>query len=274
MHIPQTVPLYDIDEIFAALSLEEQAKLTIGRASTPPPSYAEEVFNPAPNSSPPRRREPSPPNTPAPNSSQPTASSPTVYEITTPTKTTFSTDWSEAAAATQASSVRAVRKTRKRSKKAAYVVFRGRSVGVFKLWAEVLEATSGVRFALHQGYTTLEAAENAFHLALINGWACDSQSWRATPIQRSQAPLPLADDPTTVSPETPNLLPRSPGDPWYVVYAGINPGVFGSSLECALNVLGIKSSVHDRASSYADALAKFDRATVRGEVRVLLWRET
>jgi hypothetical protein len=40
------------------------------------------------------------------------------------------------------------------------------------------------------------------------------------------------------------------------------------SVECALNVLGIPSSVHDSAPSYREAWQMFREAKVRGEVSV------
>ncbi|KAJ7017141.1 hypothetical protein C8F04DRAFT_1279936 [Mycena alexandri] len=268
------LPVYDIDEIFATLTLEERASPTRRRRRrsrppapvTPPPDY-EDI---ASRRSPPRTPTARPP--PSSSSSPPPSSSPTVYKVSSPAQTGYLADWSEAANLTRASphtTVRAVRKTpaKRRSKKAAYVVFRGRSIGVFLTWEEVSRATSGVRFALQQGYTTVDDAQVAFDTAVSKGWTCASDFWRATPVLPSQAPAPLTTDPA-MDADTRSRRRSVEAHSWYVVYAGVNPGVFATSLECALNVLGIESSLHESTPTYADAVAKFQRATARGEVRV------
>jgi hypothetical protein len=92
----------------------------------------------------------------------------------------------------------------------------------------VLALTSGVRFSLQQGYTSVAAAHAAFELAQRNGWTCRDASWPVAPRSASQAPLPLTDDPASTSSSTPPspFTHVASGDAWYVVYAGVNPGVF------------------------------------------------
>ncbi|KAJ7033982.1 hypothetical protein C8F04DRAFT_1260479 [Mycena alexandri] len=257
-----------LDELVRRLTLEESAQYEVLQRpspTTPPPDYAEiGPRNSAPHTPTARPRHPSIPA----SSSSPSSSSPTVYRFSSPPQTSYYADWSQAATLTQASphsTVHAVRKKSKpRSKKAAYVVFRGRQIG--KAADAVRTATSGVQFTLHQRYTTVDEAHAAFDIATSNGWTCVSNFWTATPVLPSQAPLPLSNEPSDF--DGPSLHHRSIDDPWYVVYAGVNPGVFATSVECALNVLGIQSSLHERATSYAEAVAKFERATTRGEVRV------
>jgi hypothetical protein len=90
--------------------------------------------------------------------------------------------------------------------------------------AEAKQATSGVSFSLVQGYPSREAATKAFDFARRRGWTCDSASWTPTPISAEQAPLPVLEERASRT----SLVHRKPEDPWYVVYAGVNPGVFPS----------------------------------------------
>ncbi|KAJ7178544.1 hypothetical protein C8R43DRAFT_942197 [Mycena crocata] len=262
---PPSCPLYDIDEILASLTLEDDGKDPRPDSSpTPPPK------SPEPPATPERRSTRSAPCTPARQRADPHSSS-TIYVFQSPQKSGFTSDWSEAANATQGTSrshVRAVYKTAKSrtGKILAYVVFRGRTIGVFESWDPVRVSTTGVRFALHQGYMSVEAAHHAFSLAQENGWTrTASATLLSSPINITNAPLPISEGaPLIVS----QLFARGTTDAWYVVYAGVNPGVFGSYIECALNVLGIRNSSHESIVGYDLARLKFSDAAGRGEVHV------
>ncbi|KAJ7436469.1 hypothetical protein B0H11DRAFT_2256174 [Mycena galericulata] len=278
------LPVYDIDEIFASLTLEEQAEV-----ERPPPrrrrrartSDGSSTRVDAPPSTPPR---PLTPDQPVLASLSETA---TLYRFSSPTKSGLTEDWSEAAHAMQTASaqVRAMRKPRKkRSKKVAYVVFRGRHVGIMSTWHvffwtsrlrtayqgssprdEVEDAISGIPFAIHKGFASRETAMAAFQHAEANAWTSTAVAWTSLPISMTRAPLPVADaTPTSL----PAVATRDPKDPWYVVYAGINPGIFPTSVECMLNVLGIQDSVYESVPTFSEAQAKFARALRRGEVSV------
>ncbi|KAJ7160862.1 hypothetical protein C8R46DRAFT_1038080 [Mycena filopes] len=148
-----------------------------------------------------------------------------------------------------------------------YVVFRGRFIGVFDLWDDVVAATSGFRFALQQGYSSRQDAELAYQFAETHGWTSNSQTWTLTPLLSKDAPLPHpVPGKTASSPST--LSYRETGAPWYIAYRGINPGVFGTFVECALNTLGVEGALHESVPTYEEAVAKFTRASVRGEVSV------
>jgi hypothetical protein len=136
--------------------------------------------------------------------------------------------------------------------KAAYVVFRGLEIGVFLTWYVLWSrtsppvffclaihrdataaVTSGVRFSLQQGYSIVEHAHAAFEFAHRNGWTCRSAAWAATPVSRADAPLPLPESDSDTPPSHNSVLGRRPpAGRWYVVYAGINPGVFAT--QCVL----------------------------------------
>ncbi|KAJ7484053.1 hypothetical protein B0H11DRAFT_2231787 [Mycena galericulata] len=271
---PSGWPSYDIDETLAGLTLEEEEEEKAWLASrsrtaaTPPPLTPDPPSTPVKPSS---RAAPSLPVTPARNTDAPP--NPTIYRFSSPKKSGYTPDWSEAGSATQgspSSHVQVVRPPNKNRKKnqayvvLAYVVFRGRTIGVMQSWPEVQAAISGVRFALHQGYPSLDLAKSAFEFAHLHGWTSQGGSWSALPLSLSCAPSPVDAEQSAA----PTLMHRSPDDPWYVVYAGINPGVFPTNVECALNVLGIRASLHESVPSYAEAKAKFARAKERGEVHV------
>ncbi|KAJ7251187.1 hypothetical protein B0H12DRAFT_1234256 [Mycena haematopus] len=232
---PESVPLYDLDEIIANLTLEDEPRVIPSAPSTP---------------------------------TRPSLASRTVYKVSSPTAETLVEDWSAAGTATQRTPqtrTTAVRKARtpRGPKRLAYTVFRGRTIGVFDTWVEAEAATSGMRFALHQGYSTRQQAEDAFAFAQGKGWTCESATWTAVPVSSADAPQPVL-DPT--GPRSPLAAQRKTGDPWYVVYAGVNPGIFPTSLECALNVLGIKNALHEKVLGFREAREKFSRAREAGNV--------
>ncbi|KAJ7606435.1 hypothetical protein B0H17DRAFT_1221755 [Mycena rosella] len=242
------IPL-DIEDLFASLSLD--APLT-------------------PLPSPPSSLAPPPPK-PCPQLPKPGYAAPAKCIYSSPTRAGYSDDWSQAGHTSQGSPnshVHALHKTRKpHSKKGTYAVFRSGTIGVLISWDQVVASTSGVRFALYQGYPTRAIALAAFEWALACGWTSADPSPSIAPISSSEAPLLITPLPAILPDIRDSVLaPRSPGNPWYVVYAGINPGIFASSIECALNVLGIASSLHKRVDTYANTHAKFWRAHKRGEV--------
>ncbi|KAJ7680868.1 hypothetical protein DFH06DRAFT_1120453 [Mycena polygramma] len=279
--VSQRVPCYDLDEIFANFTLEERA-LAGGPETSPPPSPTIATAPSTPVTPPRRRRHTPPPryepgpnrnpvSPPPPSVTRPAASTSTAaaaasssaaYTFHSPTRCGQTVHWSEAAHATQGvahSSVHGSPRAKRHGKKVAYVVFRGRRVGVCHTWAEAEAATSRVRFALHQGYSTTARADAAFEVAQANGWICSSDSWSPVPVPSSLAPKPWPHQTTA-------LCAREDADPWYVVYCGVNPGIFATSVECALNVLGIHGSTHQRFPSFEEARDDFRRAQEAGEV--------
>ncbi|KAJ7093641.1 hypothetical protein C8R43DRAFT_964574 [Mycena crocata] len=190
-----------------------------------------------------------------------------LYEYSSPSDSGLTRHWSKAGSTTQGkagSQVRVLEQVRlPSSKKVAYVVYRGTDVGVKDSWAEVRRATERVRFAIHQGYASRAQAVAAFDRAHGNGWTCASGTWSTAPVDPDSAPRPF----DSKSPEASDILSsRTPDDRWYIVYAGIHPGIFPTHVECQLNVLGIQSSLHECVITYAEAQAKFSRASLQGEV--------
>ncbi|KAJ7646085.1 hypothetical protein DFH06DRAFT_1136231 [Mycena polygramma] len=244
-----SVPCYDIDEIFASLTLEERRRASppAPRTRPPPQSPPAPATPPPPPATPPPRYSrradvtgvPSrssgaipPPRTPTTPAATSSSADPQVYVFHTPTRCGRTTAWSEAANATQGipnSTVHGSPRSKRRGGKKAV--------------AETEAATSGVRFALQQGYSSKERARDAFEIAQANGWTCASDSWSAIPVSSSLAPKPW--------PQQTMLSSREDSDP---------------CLECALNVLGIESQAHERVPTLEAAQENFARALRKGEV--------
>ncbi|KAJ7259462.1 hypothetical protein C8J57DRAFT_1515530 [Mycena rebaudengoi] len=212
-------PLYDIDEIFASLSISEQEYIENGtpihkRKNTNSKSTTTSTGSAAPLTT--------------------ETSAPTIYRYTQGQSRSYTADWAEAGNATQGiahTSVQAVH----REPKSPTSKRRG---------DEARHSTIGVPFSLHQGYATLAAAQRAFALAHANGWTRTTGSCAASssPVHADAAPKPLPDSGQLIPTA---LTEASQTQKWYVVYAGINPGLFASNLECALNVLGVPGSLHE-----------------------------
>ncbi|KAJ7655776.1 hypothetical protein DFH06DRAFT_1329211 [Mycena polygramma] len=252
---PRTpVRVYDLDEIMANLSLDDERPRTRPRIRRPTQTPRQPDIVRTPPSSPPA----------VPPSSASSSSRP-LYRVQSPNKVVYTEHWSEAANASQGTLQAQVKAVRRRAKRhpprAAYVVFRGRRIGVFKTWAAVEQATKHFPCAIYQGYANEELAAAAFALAQRKGWTYMSNSPTPAAFPRV-APLPIVpgEDPSKSV-----LSSRDDDDPYYVVYVGINPGVFATYVECALNVLGLPSAVHDRVPTYDEAVSDFRRACRRGE---------
>ncbi|KAJ7197312.1 hypothetical protein B0H12DRAFT_1245072 [Mycena haematopus] len=129
------------------------------------------------------------------------------------------------------------------------VLVRNGSPTWYSAVADVQAVTNGVPFALHQGYSTRAAAEAAFELAQANNWTCVLASWFPVLISGSLAPKPVGHE----SGRDERLCERERDAPWYVVYRGVNPGVFATHVECQLNVLGISGAVYESIPTYAEA---------------------
>ncbi|KAJ6455629.1 hypothetical protein C8R47DRAFT_1228124 [Mycena vitilis] len=193
------------------------------------------------------------------------------------------TEWSEASHLTQGVPEARVcsvvpRSTKKRPKNRAYTVFYGIIPGVYLEWygpegAEV--QVSGVPGSLYRGYPFPDDAEAAYEYARDRNWTGARtrrpRSYRAPPSLSSSAieALPV---PTPLFESTHNPL-HGPVDSdnrtWYIVYAGITPGVYLSHLECALNIVGLPGASHDSTDSLSEARRRWAEAERAGTIRVV-----
>ncbi|KAJ6493941.1 hypothetical protein C8R47DRAFT_1213626 [Mycena vitilis] len=218
-------------------------------------------------------------SSPSPTSS-PSADLP-LYRYESPTKDEAA-EISQGVAGAHASRVGA-RQARRGSPKTAIVVFFGLQPGVYDSWAEARVHVDGVSGSLYQGYPSRPAGDAAYAYAQRHSWVRVCTRRRGprprshphpTPASAS-APIPVLPQPVGIL-DMPNPLhidgsgAASPGHRWYVVYAGVAPGVYQSSLECGLNVVGLRGAVHDSWGSKDVALAKYQNAVGEGRVRVAL----
>ncbi|KAJ7435119.1 hypothetical protein B0H11DRAFT_2257618 [Mycena galericulata] len=206
---------------------------------------------------PPRSTSPPRPHAVIPRTFPNTPPSPTVYRFCSPTMQGYTSDWSEAAAATQGvcgphvytvqSSPKARRKNR------VYVVFCGCRSGVFHTWAETEPLVSGVHNCIFRGYSTTAEAHAAFRYALQRSWVRSYDDSATISIPALPVPGPLAE----INPLNGAEILNSK---WFVVYRGISPGVYRSHLEAQLNTLGVKGVLHESIEGKAAALAKYAAA--------------
>ncbi|KAJ7466769.1 hypothetical protein B0H11DRAFT_1921666 [Mycena galericulata] len=206
-----------------------------------------------------------PPPSPAPSTAPSTPRNRfRLYHFHTPERDGFTTEWSEAAALTQgvanASTRRVTKKHKPRRKKRAYAVFYGRRPGVYATWASVSPLVTGIPGAIFQGYRTMAAAEAAFEYARAKTWT------RLLETRSPQPPIPRLPDATQFLDES-NPLHKPDG--WYIVYCGIAPGVYRSSLECSLNTIGLSGATFDSVEGRDDAVNLYQSALRRGDVRIL-----
>ncbi|KAJ6488277.1 hypothetical protein C8R47DRAFT_1216078 [Mycena vitilis] len=203
------------------------------------------------------------------------------YSFQTPTKSGFTETWAEAAAETQgvpgASPRRLTKTSKPRRKKGGYAVFFGTQPGAYKTWAEAERFVKGVPGNLHQAYISEPLAQAAFDYAHTRGWTrvcpAPGSSTRASAPEtlRPVSSSPIPDLPTPVG-TTEAVNPLHAGqdlDVWYIVYAGITPGVYQSSLECGLNTVGLSLATYDRCESKDLAIALYQEALDAGRVSVV-----
>ncbi|KAJ7100989.1 hypothetical protein C8R43DRAFT_1141251 [Mycena crocata] len=225
---------------------------------------------------PPREAPPGPVTPPRPRNNR-------IFEFHSPTHCGRTSEWSIASHLTQGvpeAHVHSVVQTpkKKRRKKAAHVVFYGRCPGTYTSWYGPDGAEAQVKHvsaAVHQGYESIPDAERAFeyassmHWTGVRGSASPSQS--VAPTQAIPVlPLPLH------SLNNPGFNPlhgstRGPVQTWYIVYAGITPGIYLSFLECALNTVGLSTSAHDSVTLLAEAWERWDAAVAARSIRVLTY---
>ncbi|KAJ7053018.1 hypothetical protein C8F01DRAFT_1090098 [Mycena amicta] len=188
-------------------------------------------------------------------------SSTALYSFPSSTGNTRSTNWAQAATEAKAAKgvATAIRRNRqKKPRPVAYMVARGHRVCVSSSWDEVKRLTDGFSHNLFEGYPSLATAQAALEWLQSRRLTSSSQSWSP---REEDIPLPCnsADD-------LAGHGPREPSDAWHIVYVGINPGVFPTSAEAAVNVVGVKGGLRDHRDSYAAATEAYTEAVAGGYV--------
>ncbi|KAJ7507415.1 hypothetical protein B0H11DRAFT_2218263 [Mycena galericulata] len=191
-----------------------------------------------------------------PTSSEP----PTLYHYQSPTQSGYTSHWDVAAEATQgvpgASPRRLNKNKQSRGRRGGYAVFAGLKIGAFRSWEDARPHVDGVPGNIYQGYASFEAAAAAFDYARARKWTreCGTDSRvlssapaaavpeLPTPVGLSDAPNPLHSGHSSTSQAV-----------WYIVYSGITPGVYQSSLESSLNTVGLPGAVHESCTSRVEA---------------------
>ncbi|KAJ7506695.1 hypothetical protein B0H11DRAFT_1903480 [Mycena galericulata] len=250
-------PDYDTDELTALIASLSDLDIASLQQS-PPPALA-------------------PPRTPSPRPNNHVSTSPLArYAYHSPTKSGRTTDWSEAAHYSQGVAGGSVQRVVKGSeaphpKPTAYAVFYGRTPGTYNRWSGPGGAgaqVAGVSGALYQGYPTAQEAAAAFRYALTRGWTGE----RPVPTGTVTRPIPSLPVPVLPPVSLHNPLHGDAGcvdGRWYIVYAGIMPGIYRSYLECALNTLSIRGAVHDSADSESEAQRRWAAAVAGDRIRSL-----
>ncbi|KAJ6450234.1 hypothetical protein C8R47DRAFT_1230346 [Mycena vitilis] len=257
----------DVDAVLATLG---RLNLGSNRADTPPRSPP-----PVPRHT--RPPPPSVPSSPATAASRVQPTSPSHFErreyhYQAPGVSGHTESWDLAAHLTQGVSGATAHRLTPKKKKArhhinAYAVFVGTVPGAYNSWSEVHPLITGVSGAIQQGYSGPEEALAAYEYARIRGWT--RVAFPSSPPIVAMPPRLLTRLPTPISPDdeaNPLHDPRN-GGLWYIVYAGIEPGVYQSYLECALNTLSIPGSRHDSCSDRDTAFRDFETA-VRYRLRL------
>jgi hypothetical protein len=101
--------------------------------------------------------------------------------------------------------------------------------------------------AIHQGYSSIAAAEAALQYARAKGWTADSTPATGTPLLLS----PSYED---------NPLNAGASHLWYAVCRGVVPGVYRTYLECSLNTKGIRGNLCASFASREEAETAFAQA--------------
>ncbi|KAJ7079327.1 hypothetical protein C8R43DRAFT_951859 [Mycena crocata] len=159
-----------------------------------------------------------------------------LYEIHSPNLCGVTSEWSQAAALTQGipqAQARSISSPRKpRRKKGAIVVFYGRRPGTYATWNGPAGAEMQVRQvsgALFQGYETAAEAEAAYQYAEAHRWTGVRGSGALPPpnsLASAIPALPLPLDPTAPIHNPLHGAVGAPIHTWYIVYAGITPGIY------------------------------------------------
>ncbi|KAJ7916476.1 hypothetical protein B0H13DRAFT_1871103 [Mycena leptocephala] len=198
------------------------------RLSESPPDYSEFDdlianltdldLSATPNLPPLRSPRTPPPNrpigSPGPTPQTPRRPATHIYEFESPSRSGRTTQWSEASFYSQGVSdgrVRVIAKSPKppHKKKKAFVVFFGRCPGVYHSWFGTTGAerqVKGMLYAVSQGYSTVEEAQEAFNYARERSWTGVRGSGPPSLLASALPAIPTIPQPLTSNRQTHNPL--------------------------------------------------------------------
>ncbi|KAJ7607448.1 hypothetical protein DFH06DRAFT_1347484 [Mycena polygramma] len=209
-----------------------------------------------------------------------TSITPRQYQYESPTRSGQTEHWAEASFFSQGvanahvhSVGQSPRSAKKKKKSSAYVVFFGRNPAAYDKWYGPGGAEEQIRRvcgAIYQGYPNLPRASAAFEYARERSWTGFRDSRPPSPNDTAEIPvLPIPSLPDNAELNAPNPLGGTTNGKWYIVYAGISPGIYRSYLECALNTTSISCASYDAVDTLSEARRLWDDAVEDGFVRVL-----
>ncbi|KAJ7807048.1 hypothetical protein B0H13DRAFT_2386675 [Mycena leptocephala] len=163
-----------------------------------------------------------------------------------------------------------LKKKRTKTPRGGFAVFCGLETGAFLKWHEVVPLVSNVSGSLYQGYDDLNLARAAYDYAYERGWTRIISPSSARVCPTSSTAIPRLPSPVGFV-EGPNPLHGGLAHKglWYVVFCGIHPGVYQSSLEGSLNTLCLSSAVHQSFDSKDEAIRRFQEALGKDLVKVI-----
>ncbi|KAI4517220.1 hypothetical protein K525DRAFT_290029 [Schizophyllum commune Loenen D] len=151
----------------------------------------------------------------------------------------------------------------------AYVVFVGLETGVYPLWSDCEKQIKGVPHNSHKQYPCFAAAEKAYIAAKSRGLVCTAEE-RAADVRRrivERQRLRPQDLPLCLhflEDATSKAMAPNPSR-WYVVIAGLQPGVYLTFHECSYLTSGYGGAVHQSFYTRDAAVREMERALAAGQ---------
>ncbi|TRM56319.1 hypothetical protein BD626DRAFT_414217 [Schizophyllum amplum] len=151
----------------------------------------------------------------------------------------------------------------------AYAVFVGRCPGTYTAWVDCLAQVKGASHNSYKSYPTLAAAERAYSAAADRGLVCTSQEKAAAIARRFRREQLKVEDLALclhfLEDSTSKAMALG-SSRFYVVYVGLQPGVYLTFHECSFLTSGYKGTLHESFPKRDDAIGAMERALATGRV--------
>ncbi|TRM56326.1 hypothetical protein BD626DRAFT_414228 [Schizophyllum amplum] len=161
---------------------------------------------------------------------------------------------------------------RKSKKPGAYVVFLGQKAGVYTNWDDCRSQVTGIKHNSYLGYKTMNEARAAFEAARGRGLTFSFADATATVGQHiTETRLSIEDLVlcTAFMDDATSVAMAPSGHLWYVVFQGVQPGVYRTYHEAMLSTTGLKGAALRSYRGRDEAVGAFKIALESGEVRKL-----